>query len=216
MPDDIDNTMTSTPPSEDDINLPDEVKNTEDVQAVEDARRKAIQDKTEDLISSLQPVITSQQAEDMRTLAGNGEVSDVISYLQTNVPEVGIYLGGTKTRLTTATMGALGSEPSDLSDDDQISIIKKGLKARAESMVPNYSTPPFLGNEVQEARGKEEDTAGRYAAQYAQVPEVAPVFRGRSAVDNPYYNPPIPPRSIFRSLVRRRIRKGKVTRLKFL
>jgi hypothetical protein len=85
-------------------------------------------------------------------------------------------------------------------------------------MVPDYNMPPpFLGNDIQEARGKQEDASTRYQTQYGQAPEVAPVFRGRSAVDNPYYTSPTPPRPIFRNPVKKvRLKKGKVTRIKFI
>jgi hypothetical protein len=100
------------------------------------------------------------------------------------------------------------SSIESISDEDKMEQIKKLLTERAESMVPDYTMPPpFLGNEVEEARGKQEDASTRYATQYGKVPFSQPVFRGRSAVDNPYYETPTQ---------RKVYRHPKVTRIKFL
>ena len=206
--------MTNTEvPSEDSANLPDEVRNTEENADQEIQRRRVIKAKVNDLLEPLSPLLKDDDYSNIRVLEETGELSDVINYLQTNVPEVSMYLGKPMMALALDD----GSE-NEQDDDVKIDLIKKGLKARAESMVPDYNMPPpFLGNEIQEARGKQEDASTRYQMQYGQVPEVAPVFRGRSAVDNPYYTSPTPPRPIFRNPVRKvRMKKGKVTRIKFI
>jgi hypothetical protein len=203
----------TTVPSEDNINLPNEQLEAARAAEAEVLKRRVIKAKVEDLLDPLKPLLKDNDYANIRVLEDSGELSDVISYLQTSVPEVGMYLGGISDLSPSG-----GDAASALDDDAKINIIKKGLKARAESMVPDYNMPPpFLGNEIQEARGKQEDAYSRYQMQYGQVPEVAPVFRGRSAVDNPYYTQPTPGRPIFRNPVKKiRIKKGRVTRLKFL
>jgi len=202
-----------TPPSEDAVNLPNEQLEAARAAEAELQRRRVIRAKVADLLDPLTPLLKDDDYANIRVLEDSGELSDVISYLRTNVPEVNMYLSTPMKRLALDD----GSE-SEVDDDIQIDIIKKGLKARAESMVPSYNMPPpFLGNEIQEARGKQEDVGTRYTTQYGQVPEVAPVFRGRSAIDNPYYTSPTPPRPIFRNPVKKvRMKKGKVTRIKFI
>lgn len=212
-------TIMTTPevPSEDSINLPNEQLEAARAAEAEVQRRRAIKAKVEDLLDPLSPLLKDDDYANIRILEESGEVSDVINYLQTNVPEVSMYLGGGVQKKTMVT-GEEGNVVNELGDDVKIDIIKKGLRARAESMVPSYNMPPpFLGNDIQEARCKQEDASTRYQTQYGQVPAVAPVFRGRSAIDNPYYTSPTPPKPVFRSPVKRlRVKKGKITRLKFL
>ena len=205
--------VEETPPSEDAVNLPNEQLEAARAAEAELQRRRLIRAKVADLLDPLTPLLKDDDYANIRVLEDSGELSDVISYLRTNVPEVNMYLSTPMRALALDD----GSE-SELNDDVQIDIIKKGLKARAESMVPSYNMPPpFLGNEIQEARGKQEDASSRYQMQYGQVPEVAPVFRGRSAIDNPYYTQPTPPKPIFRNPVKKvRMKKGRVTRIKFI
>lgn len=139
-------------------------------------RRQAIVESTDDILGGLEPIIRSEDALNVLSIAQNEGLDAVIAYLRENIPNVADYLSGI---------------PEDASDEVKIKAIKKGLKERAESMVPDYQMPPpFLGNDVEEARSKQEGAETRYATQYGVVPFVKPVYRGRSAVDNPYYENP--------------------------
>lgn len=141
-----------------------------------DEERLALKDKVEEVIKKLEPVITEDKKVQARELADNCELCDVLTYLKDNVPEVNEYLSGL---------------PVDATDEEKLAAINAGMKKRAESLVPAYDmSPPFLGNEVEEARDKQENNMYRYKSQYGQVPMVNPVYRGRSAVDNPYYTNP--------------------------
>jgi hypothetical protein len=136
-------------------------------------RRQAIIESTDNILGGLEPIIRSEDAVNVLKIAQEEGLDAVIAYLRENIPDVADYLSGI---------------PEDASDDVKIKAIKKGLKARAESMVPDYQMPPpFLGNDIEEARSKQDGAATRYATQYGVVPFVKPVYRGRSAVDNPYY-----------------------------
>lgn len=119
MPDDM-VTMPDEVPSEDSINLPDEVRNTEAVAEEEYERRKAIILKIESLLYDLSPIIRREDADNIRSLEGNAELSDIIQYMHDHIPEVRDYLGN----------GNL----TELSDDGKIEVIKNGLKARAASV----------------------------------------------------------------------------------
>jgi hypothetical protein len=139
-------------------------------------RRQAIIESTDNILGGLEPIIRSEDAVNVLKIAQEEGLDAVIAYLRENIPDVADYLSGIS---------------EDASDDVKIKAIKKGLKARAESMVPDYQMPPpFLGNDIEEARSKQDGAATRYTAQYGVVPFVKPVYRGRSAVDNPYYENP--------------------------
>lgn len=157
------------------------------------AKKYQIKCATNDIISDLSPLIREEDVIAVRNIAEESELSAVLDYLKNNIPDVNIYLSGV---------------PIDASDELKIKAIKEGLKKRAEGMVPDYEMPPpWLGNEIEEARSKQENASTRYITQYGQVPFVKPVYRGRSAIDNPYYETPVQ-RKVYRN--------PKSTRIKFL
>jgi hypothetical protein len=136
-------------------------------------KRAEVKTNVDTLIQELSPLIRQEDITEIRCKSDTCSLDEILDYLSSNIPEVKDYLN---------------SIPVDASDEEKVSIIKKGLKKRAESMVPDYEMPPpFLGNDVEEARSKQEDAGTRYKAQYGKVPFVSPVYRGRSAIDNPYY-----------------------------
>lgn len=137
--------------------------------------RAKIKEDINDMIQELLPLIRQEDIAEIRSMSDTSQLIDIIKYLGDNIPEVREYIC---------------SISLDSSDGEKVKAIKDGLRRRAESMVPDYEMPPpFLGNEVEEARSKQEDASTRYSTQYGRVPFVKPVFRGRSAVDNPYYEP---------------------------
>lgn len=157
-------------------------------------RRAALQGATLDILNQLAPIIRNEDAYAVIGISEVGGLSDVADYLEKNIPDVAIYLS---------------SISDDASDEEKIAAIKRGLLKRAESMVPAEIMPaPFLGNDVEEARDKQENASTRLIRQYAIVPAVQPIYRGRSAIDNPYYETPVQ-RKIYRHPVR-----VKSTRLK--
>ena len=165
---------------------------------ISEQERSNIINRTEDILEPLRPLIRDEDVAEARRLARECELATVTQYLIDNVPYLKERMGG---RMRMASM-------ESTSDEDKMEQIKRLLTERAESMVPDYEMPPpFLGNEVEEARSKQEDASTRYSTQYGQVPFVKPVFRGRSAVDNPYYESPVQ---------RKVYRHPKVTRIKFL
>ena len=107
-------------PSEDHINLPDEVKESEDAEQEEYDRRQTIKDKINALLSDLSPIIRKADADNIRALMEDSELSDIIDYMHDNIPEVKDYLD----------RGNLG----DLTDDDKLAVIENGLKTRAQAI----------------------------------------------------------------------------------
>ena len=187
----------------------------------EEQRAQAVE-KTTALLNKLAPILTHDVGVGALDLANNGDMSAVITYLQDNIPEVGQYLGGGTVKRNVRNMMSSSSSTEASADvDAQIDLINSGLTARAEAMVPGYTMPPpFLGNEVEEARGKEEDSSQRFQSQYGQIPAVSPVYRGRSVTDNPYT---VSPSSTFRpsfhaspnKIRRLKTKKGKTPRITF-
>lgn len=139
-------------------------------------QRYQIKCEADGIIKELAPLIREKDIVIVREKAESCDLKDVIKYLRDEIPEVKEYLKGL---------------PDDATDEDKIVAIKRGLRARAEALVPSYvMETPFLGNDVEEARERGESNMTRYKAQYGQVPMVSPVYRGRSAVHNPYYENP--------------------------
>lgn len=163
--------------------------------------RNGILMSTEDVLKDLSPLIREEDINQARQLAKECELNTVVNYLVENIP----YL---KERLGKSPMKYSAGQDSAGEGGVTVEEIKRILRERAESMVPDYNMPPpFLGNEIDEARSKQEDAETRYATQYEQVPFVKPVYRGRSAIDNPYYGTP-DKKKVYRS--------PKVTRIKFI
>jgi len=148
--------------------------------------RAQVIESTSMLIQELSPLIRQEDITEIRQKSIVCDLNEILDYLGANIPEVRDYLSSISATAT---------------DEEKVAVIKSGLKKRAESMVPDYVIPPtFLGNDVEEARSKQENVETRYATQYHQVPFVKPVFRGRSAVDNPYYETPKRTDTRFRSM----------------
>jgi len=90
-------------------------------------------------------------------------VSDLLTFLQDNIPDTSIYLAGL---------------PEDATDEDKVEAIRCGLEGRSKA-IDEYNSrvsqpSPFLGNEIEEARGKQEgpEVALRYKSQYDMIPGV--------------------------------------------
>jgi hypothetical protein len=122
------------------------------------------------ILSDLEGVVREEDIKKM--LAGTEDtgseptINKVLAYLEKNIPGVEKYTEG------------LGKEATE---EEKIAAIKKGLEERSEA-IEEYNNreiceAPYLGNEVEEARGKQEgpDVAKRFKSQYEMVPGV----RGR-------------------------------------
>lgn len=153
-------------------------------------RQAPIRESTLKILATLAPLIRNEDAVCALERAESQELKEIIKYLEESIPEVRDYLSGVSV---------------DASDIDKINVIKKGLKKRAEERVANFEMPPpFLGNDVEESREKQDDAMTRYKIQYGQIPMVSAISRGRSAIDNPYYESPM-------SLTGRKSRKSPIT-----
>jgi len=119
---------------------------------------------TEDMLKELAPLIREEDYAEARRLAREKELATVIQYLSDNVPDVNMYLS---------------SLPAESTDEQKMAVIKNGLKKRAEALVPSYSMPPpFLGNDIEEARSKRTyPYKGYVVTPYIEQPSV-----GRSKV----------------------------------
>jgi hypothetical protein len=130
----------------------------------------------------------------VRNISDEGDVEmrdSALMYLEKNIPDVGMYLKGLSENATT---------------EEKIAAIVKGLEEKSQE-IEDYNNreiedAPFLGNEVEEARGKQEgpDISLRYKSQYEMIPGV----KGR---DN---------RGTVKSYKVQRNPKTKLTRIKFL
>jgi hypothetical protein len=126
--------------------------------------RDMIINETEGVLKELSPLIRCEDLVEARRLAQESELAAVVQYLKSNIPEVNEYLS---------------SVPEDASDAAKINAIKRGLKTRAEGLVPSYSMPaPFLGNEVEEARSKRNSPyKGYVVSPYIETPKTSKVRR---------------------------------------
>lgn len=91
------------------------------------------------------------------------DTSGTLKYLSENIPSANMYLSGL---------------PEGAIEEEKVAAIIKGLEARAEAIdAYNNRIPaeaPFLGNDVEEARGKQDgpNVALRYKSQYEVIPGV--------------------------------------------
>jgi hypothetical protein len=113
------------------------------------------------MLDNLRGVV--REGDVMAMTAAAGDVSETLKYLSENIPSANMYMSG------------MGEEATD---EEKISAIIKGLEARAEAIDEyNNRVPaeaPFLGNEVEEARSKQEgpNISQRYKSQYDVIPGV--------------------------------------------
>jgi hypothetical protein len=143
------------------------------------------------LLTQLEGVIRESDISTLEGTVGEVDRKFVLKYIEDNIPDASNYTVGL---------------PKDATDDEKIAAITKGLKDRS-AVIEAYNNreiceAPYIGNEVEEARGKQEgpDVAKRFKSQYEMVPGV----RGREN------------RGAVKSYKVQRNPKTKLTRIKFL